>query len=104
MKVNLKNVAVVLHEPHFPENIGSVARVVKNMGLGQLIVVNPFDCDLTRILRLATHAAEDVVAEMEVHDTLRDALAPFQFIVGTTQGWDRIATASRPHGAWPRNW
>lgn len=93
MKVNLKNIAVVLHEPHFPENIGSAARVVKNMGLGQLIVVNPFDCDLTRILRLATHAAEDVVAEMEVHDNLRDALAPFQFIVGTT-----ARTGSHRHG------
>jgi len=84
MKVNLENVAVVLHEPHFPENIGAAARAAKNMGVKRLIVVNPRDCDLTRILKMATHTAEDVVAEMEVYDELEDALAPFSHIVGTT--------------------
>lgn len=84
MKVNLENVAVVLHEPHFPENIGAAARAAKNMGVKRLIVVNPRDCDLTRILKMATHTAEDVVADMEVYDELEDALAPFSHVVGTT--------------------
>ena len=84
MKVNLENIAVVLHEPHFPENIGAAARAAKNMGVRRLIVVNPRDCDLTRILKMATHTAEDVVADMEVYDELDDALAPFGHVVGTT--------------------
>jgi tRNA/rRNA methyltransferase len=84
MKVKLQNVSIVLHKPHFPENIGSAARAAKNMGIDQLVVVRPVDCDLTRILKMATHAAEDVVAEMEVHDDLRDALASYQYVVGTT--------------------
>lgn len=84
MKVNLENIAVVLHEPHFPENIGAAARAAKNMGVRSLIVVNPRDCDLTRILKMATHTAEDVVADMEVYDELDDALAPFGHVVGTT--------------------
>jgi tRNA/rRNA methyltransferase len=84
MKVNLDNMAIVLHKPHFPENIGAATRAAKNMGIRQLVVVNPLDCDLTRILKMATHAAEDVVAEMEVYDDLRDALSPYQYIVGTT--------------------
>jgi tRNA/rRNA methyltransferase len=84
MKANLRNLSVVLHRPHFPENIGAAARAVKNMGMGQLIVVHPVDCDLTRILKMATHAAEDIVAGMEVYDELCDALAPYQYIVGTT--------------------
>lgn len=84
MKANLENIAVVLHEPHFPENIGAAARAAKNMGVKRLIVVRPRDCDLTRILRMATHTAEDIVAEMEVHDDLEEALAPFQYVVGTT--------------------
>lgn len=83
-KVNLKNVAVILHKPHFPENIGAAARAIKNMGIGQLVVVSPLDCDLTRILRMATHTAEDVVADMEVYDDLRDALSPYGYVVGTT--------------------
>ena len=84
MSVNTGNVSIVLNEPHYPENIGSAARVTKNMGLGPLIVVRPMNCDLTRILTLATHAAEDVVANMEVYDDLRDALAPFGYVAGTT--------------------
>jgi len=84
MKVNLRNVSIVLHEPHFPENIGAAARAAKNMGLRQLVVVNPVDCDLTRVLKMATHAAEDMVVDMEVYESLEEALAPYQYVVGTT--------------------
>lgn len=83
-RVNMDNIAIILHHPHYPENIGSAARVAKNMGIKRLIVVNPIDCDLTRILKMATHAAEDVVSEMEIYDNVRDALASFQYVVGTT--------------------
>ena len=84
MNVNLKNVSIVLQRPRFPENIGSAARVIKNMGLNKLIVNNPEDCDLTRILKMATVNAIDVVEEMELYHDLREALSPFQYIVGTT--------------------
>jgi tRNA/rRNA methyltransferase len=84
MKANLQNICVVLHQPHFPENIGAAARAAKNMGIGRLMVVDPLDCDLTRILKMATHAVADMIADMEVYDDLSDALAPFQYIVGTT--------------------
>lgn len=84
MKAKLENVAFVLHCPHFPENIGAAARAIKNMGIRRLLVVRPFDCDLTRILKMATHNAEDIVLDMEVYDDLADALAPFSHVVGTT--------------------
>lgn len=84
MEINLDHIAIVLHQPRFPENIGAAARAAKNMGIRQLVVVQPVNCDLTRILKMATHTAEDVVADMEVHDDLREALAPYQYIVGTT--------------------
>jgi len=84
MKARLENIAIVLHRPHFPENIGASARAAKNMGISRLVVVDPFDCDLTRILKMATHNVEDVVAAMEVYDRLEEALAPFAYVVGTT--------------------
>lgn len=84
MKAKLENIAVVLSRPHFPENIGASARAAKNMGIGRLVVVNPRDCDLTRILKMATHNAEDLVANMEVYDDLEEALAPYSYVVGTT--------------------
>jgi tRNA/rRNA methyltransferase len=83
-RVNLNNIAVVLHRPRYPENIGAAARAACNMGIGRLIVVDPRDCDLTRILKLATHFAADLVEAMEVFEDLETALAPFHYVVGTT--------------------
>ena len=82
--LNLKNVAIVLHRPRYPENIGAAARAMRNMGLEKLFVVDPQNCDLTKICKMATHAAEDVVEQMKVFDTLEEALADFNFVVGTT--------------------
>jgi tRNA/rRNA methyltransferase len=81
---NLKNVTIVLHRPRYPENIGAAARAMRNMGIGQLAVVDPQNCDLTKILKMATHAATEVVEEMAVYEDLQDALAPFNYVVGTT--------------------
>lgn len=84
MRVNFDNMAVVLHRPRYPENIGASARAALNMGIRRLIVVDPRDCDLTRILKMATHFAADVVEEMDVYDDLHTALGEFHYIVGTT--------------------
>jgi len=84
MRVNLDNIAIVLHQPHYPENIGASARAACNMGINRLVVVNPDNCDLTRVLKLATHFASDLVEGMEVFEDLETALSPFQYVVGTT--------------------
>jgi tRNA/rRNA methyltransferase len=81
---HLENIAVVLNGPRYPENIGAAARAMRNTGIGELVVVNPRDCDLTRILKMATHAAADVVEEMQVFEDLQPALAAYQWVVGTT--------------------
>jgi tRNA/rRNA methyltransferase len=39
MRVNLDNIAIVLNQPRFPENIGSAARAMSNMGIKRLLVV-----------------------------------------------------------------
>lgn len=82
--VRLENVTVVLNRPRFPENIGSAARAMSNMGVSQLVVVAPENCDLDRALTLATHAAGDIIENMLTYDALGDALAPFNYVVGTT--------------------
>ena len=82
--IELNHISIVLSRPRYPENIGAAARAIRNMGMGQLIVVQPENCDLTKILKMATHAASDVVEEMAVYDSLETALHPFQYIVGTT--------------------
>lgn len=82
--VKLKNIAVVLKRPRYPENIGASARAMRNMGIEELILVDPQNCDSTRILRMATHAAMDIVEQMKVYETLKDALSSFNFVIGTT--------------------
>jgi tRNA/rRNA methyltransferase len=83
-RVNLDNLAVVLHRPRIPENIGATARAMCNMGIKQLIVVDPRNCDLTRVCKTATHGALDVVENMEQGTSLKTALGPFNYVVGTT--------------------
>ncbi|HSO21018.1 MAG TPA: RNA methyltransferase [Desulfosarcina sp.] len=82
--VTADNIAVVLHRPRYPENIGSAARAMCNMGFTRLIVVDPGIWDEERIRRLATHAAGAVVDRIERCGTLSEALAPFGHVVGTT--------------------
>jgi tRNA/rRNA methyltransferase len=95
----LKNMAVVLVEPQIPENIGAAARAMNNMGISRLILVKPENCDLSRILKMATGTSVDIVEEMEVYDRLLDAIGPFQYVVGTTA---RIG-AQRPALTNPRD-
>jgi len=98
-RVDLKSVSIVLHRPRYPENIGAAARAMRNMGLARLVVVDPQNCDYTKICRMATHAALEVVERMRVHDTLAAALAGYTYVVGTTArlGGQRkaISTPSR---------
>jgi tRNA/rRNA methyltransferase len=82
--LRLEHIAIVLVEPQIPENIGAAARAMNNMGIGQLILVDPKNCDLTRLLKMATGSSIDIVEEMEVHDSLREAIGPFEYVVGTT--------------------
>ena len=82
--INLANVAIVLVQPHIPENIGAAARAMCNMGICRLIVVDPHNCDLTRVCKMATHSAMDVVEAMEVFGSLGEALRDFSYVVGTT--------------------
>ena len=82
--VNQKNVSIILTRPRYPENIGAAARAMRNMGFERLIVVEPQNCDLSRILKMATHAAIEVVEQMQVYEDLQTALGPFNYIVGTT--------------------
>ena len=83
-RVNLSNLAVVLNRPRYPENIGAAARAMHNMGLSELITVAPQNCDLTKVLKMATHAAVEIVEQMQVFESLKQALSAFNFVIGTT--------------------
>ena len=83
-KVNLENIAVILVKTQIPENIGAAARAMNNMGLSRLLLVEPKDQDPSRILKPATGSTVDIIEKMEVFDDLKEALGPFEYVVGTT--------------------
>jgi tRNA/rRNA methyltransferase len=88
----LDRIAIVLKEPKFPENIGAAARIAWNMGLSRLIVVRDSLPDHEPMAKMATHKAVHLVENMELHQSLATALAPFSCVIGTTarRGRQRI--------------
>ncbi len=82
--VNLDNIHIVLNRPRYPENIGSAARAMWNMGLHRLVVVAPENFDLQQVLKLSTHEAAHVVKQAQHHEQLPEALSGYHYVVGTT--------------------
>jgi tRNA/rRNA methyltransferase len=82
-KVNLNAISIVLVRPRFHENIGSVARAMKNMGLGRLILVDgssPIHMDAYKL----ASGAEDILERSEEVLTLQEAVSEMGLVVGTT--------------------
>ena len=80
----LANVAIVLVEPKYPENIGAAARSAMNMGISRLIVIRQEEPDREKMLRMATHHAAALIENLELYQDLETALAPFSIVIGTT--------------------
>ncbi len=81
---NLTNIRIILFEPREPGNIGSVARVVKGMGLSQLYLVNPVPFHNVDAAWYMAHGAKDILENCVVVNALKDALVDIQYLVGTT--------------------
>ncbi|MGJ3248404.1 MAG: RNA methyltransferase [Elainellaceae cyanobacterium] len=80
----VNQIRIILVEPAGSLNVGSIARVMKNMGLHQLTLVNPH-CDplSADAFQMAVHA-DDVLRSAEVVPTLPDALVGCQRAIATT--------------------
>ncbi len=89
-KINLNSVSIVLVRPRFPENIGSVARAMKNMGLNRLLMVNGCSPLHANAYKLAS-GAEDILERAEEFFTLGEAISEMGVVVGFTsrEGMER---------------
>jgi tRNA/rRNA methyltransferase len=73
---------VVLMEPEKEENIGRVARVMKNFGYANLVLINPQCNHLgNKAKALASHA-EDILQKAKIRG--KDSFDEFDYIIGTT--------------------
>ncbi|HYA15601.1 MAG TPA: RNA methyltransferase [Syntrophales bacterium] len=83
-RVKTANITIVLNKPKYPGNVGSAARCARNMGIEKLSVVGNRDLAVEEMKQMATHFAAGIVANIQHFDRLDEALAGFNFIVGTT--------------------
>ena len=74
---------IVLDEPQDVVNIAGVTRAMLNMGLSRLRLVRPMDFDPYRIQGIA-HRSADLIAGVELHDTLEGAVKDAVWVVGTS--------------------
>lgn len=80
----LANIRIVLVEPAGALNVGSIARIMKNMGLTNLVLVNPqcyLESDEAR--QMAVHAI-DVLEKAQIVDSIPAALMGCQQAIATT--------------------
>ncbi|MEQ9553212.1 MAG: RNA methyltransferase [Coleofasciculus sp. G3-WIS-01] len=94
--MTLANVRIILVEPAGALNIGSVARVMKNMGLHQLWLVNPH-CNpkASPARQMAVHGV-DVLESAQQVATLPEALQGCQRAIATTARTRHLPTTLEP--------
>lgn len=98
----MERIAIVVVEPQGERNVGAIARAMKNVGLGELILVNPrCDHQSFEAQTMAVHA-KDVLAKAKVVDTLATALGDRQRIIATSAREQILASpAETPRQALP---
>lgn len=76
------NVRIVLVEPLYSGNVGSVARVMKNFGFRELVLVNP--CDIDMSARVMSVHAYDIIENARIEFSFVEAVKNSNVIVGMT--------------------
>ena len=87
--MNSDNIDIVLVHTTHSGNIGGVARAMKNMGLHRMTLVSPTEFPAPEATWRAASAA-DVLGNARIVDTLEEAIADCQFVVGTSARERRI--------------
>lgn len=86
----LANIRIVLVETSHPGNIGAIARAMKNMGLSQLVLVNPKEFPSSVASARASSAA-DVLNSARVVSSLDDALEGTKVVFGASARLRKVA-------------
>lgn len=87
---NLAKIKIVLIETSHPGNIGAVARAMKNMGLSQLVLVNPKEFP-SQVASARASGAADVLDSAVKVDSLEAAVADCQLVVGASARMRKVS-------------
>lgn len=91
----LRNVRIVMVETTHPGNIGSVSRVMKNMGLTKLILVSSTCCGPDSDAFVMASGAYDIVRNAQRVDTLAEAVTDCLAVAGTSARLGRKRAQAR---------
>ena len=82
--MNLKKVHFILVRPQLGENIGSVARAIKNFNINKLRIVNP-RCEWPNQKALATSVgASDILKSTKIFNSIEKSIGDLDLIFSTT--------------------
>jgi tRNA/rRNA methyltransferase len=82
--MSLKNVHFILARPQIGENIGSVARAIKNFNITKLRIVNP-RCEWPNNKALATSVgAKDILRTSKIYNSLEESVGDLDLVFATT--------------------
>src|SRR5579859_5156866 len=90
-----ERVFVVLVEPTDPVNIGGVIRAMANCGFLKLRLVRPVGFDPWHIVGIA-HYTQHVIEATETYESLPEAVARSQLVVGLTGRHHRVERNALP--------
>ncbi|MEM4335446.1 MAG: RNA methyltransferase [Candidatus Anstonellales archaeon] len=75
--------SVILVEPEREINVGMVARVMKNTGFSDLIIINP-KCKIGKKALMFSKHGSDVLKNAKIFKTINSAVRNFDYVIGTT--------------------
>lgn len=81
---NKDRISVILVETSHAGNIGATARAMKNMGLSNLILVNPKDDYQSGLAVAMAVGAKDILLQTKIVDSLEAAIADCQLVLATS--------------------
>lgn len=79
-----QNIQVVLVNPSHPGNMGAVARAMKNMGLTQLVIVEPQRDVLDSEARARAAGALDILRQATITGSFDQAIAQCGLVIGAS--------------------
>jgi len=79
-----EKIAIILVSPENPDNIGAVARAVKNMDFVDFRLVKPPTAWRVKAKKMAV-SAEDILKKGLVYASLQDAIQDLGLVIGTTR-------------------
>ena len=83
--MSLNNVFFILVRPQMGENIGSVARAIKNFNITKLRIVNP-RCNWPNQKALATSVgAKDILNSSKIYNSIEKSVGDLDVIFASTQ-------------------